>query len=169
MAAADAICGSSTWALDDNTLAPQMPHRVKSRGRAAPKRAAARARWSDMCEDELDDLWPQPPFLTLPSPVWAVDYSEAQQPEAPFPRAFYCGPSPTLAWATYLAWASQRECEEIPEYLFQVLSFFVWLVLSGSCPESFLTALQIMLRRTLPGAIKLPGWVGRMVYVLSFV
>ena len=81
------------------------------------------------------------------------------------PRLMQPGPSPLVVWATFLVWGYAKERrQDIPSYILQVLSFYVWLTLTGGCPCDFLQDLQDVLRRTLPKNTALPTWLHEMVY-----
>lgn len=129
---------------------------------------------SDIDQDEGDELWPQPPAMQLPPllpgeppPFHRLHLRQQQRRPYPLPSPF----SPTLAWALFTTWAhNPNRQRDMPGHVLQLLEFYMWLVIFGKdSPAKFLTAVQQLLRRTLPPATTAPTWVRDAVYRHDFV
>ena len=101
--------------------------------------------------------------MILPK-AWPTD-TQAPRPRKWPPSLMQPGPSPLVVWATFLVWgfAAKRK-QDIPDHVLHILSFYMWLLLTGECPCDFLRDLQDVLRRTIPRKTALPAWLRQMVY-----
>ena len=126
-------------------------------------------RWADFSPEALDDLWPQTLATTLPQQANSRLESSRAQAARPMPRPAPQAPSPDVMWAAFETWgrASERQ-QDIPDYALHFLALYLWLVLRGGCPASFLSELQGLLCKILPQTTDLPAWVKRVVYIYRF-
>ena len=77
--------------------------------------------------------------------------------------------APLQLWNSFVKWAYAPErADEIPAYVLHILVVYIWLLLTRRCPAKFLAELQGVLRRTLPEAAVLLGWVWSLVHRHTF-
>ena len=104
-----------------------------------------------------------PSPMTLPK-AWPGEVRPPRLRDWP-PRLMHPGPSPLVVWAMFLVWGyAEERRKDIPGYVLHILSFYVWLKLTGDCPCEFLADLQEVLCRTVQRRTRLPSWLHDMVY-----